>query len=258
MTQPRIADLEDNAPAERFERLTELPLGVLAILFLAAYAWPILDPQIPDGWKLTCQIVNYAVWAIFGIDFIVRLILAADRLRYAARHTPDLLMLALPVLRPLRVLRLVVLLHMLNRRATSTLRGKVALYVGSSALLVWFSASLAVLDAERAHVNANIHTFGDATWWAATTMTTVGYGDRYPTSAQGRAVGFALMLAGIAILGMVTASIASWLIDRVREIDTQSQAATRGDIHALQREIAQLRRQLADAAEPVTESSSQP
>ena len=71
-------------------------------------------------------------------------------------------------------------------------------------------------------------------------MTTVGYGDRYPTTTSGRAVGFGLMLVGIALLGVVTASIASWLIDRVREVDQAEHAATRSDIDALRRQIAEL------------------
>lgn len=82
-------------------------------------------------------------------------------------------------------------------------------------------------------------------WWAAATMTTVGYGDEYPITRDGRAVGYGLMLAGIALLGIVTASIASWLIDRVREVDEERQAATRADIERLRVDIGRLRELLA-------------
>ena len=133
---------------------------------------------------------------------------------------------------------------MINRRATASLRGRVVAYIVASALLVLGCASLAMLDAERHNPRANIHTFGDAVWWATSTMTTVGYGDRFPTTGEGRVVGFALMIAGIALLGVVTASIASWLIDRVREVDVAAQAATRGDIAALRDEITMLREAL--------------
>jgi Ion channel len=57
--------------------------------------------------------------------------------------------------------------------------------------------------------------FGDAIWWAVTTMTTVGYGDHYPITAGGRLVAFGLMIGGIALLGTVTATLASWLIETV-------------------------------------------
>jgi voltage-gated potassium channel len=72
-----------------------------------------------------------------------------------------------------------------------------------------------VLDVERSRPDANITDFGDAIWWAVTTMTTVGYGDRYPVTGVGRMVAFALMVAGIALLGTVTATLASWLVETV-------------------------------------------
>jgi voltage-gated potassium channel len=79
----------------------------------------------------------------------------------------------------------------------------------------WPSAALAVLDAERSSPNANISDFGDAIWWAVTTMTTVGYGDQYPVSGAGRLVAFGRMIGGIALLGTVTATLASWLVETV-------------------------------------------
>lgn len=105
-----------------------------------------------------------------------------------------------------------------------------------------------MLDAERLHPGANIRTFGDALWWAASTMTTVGYGDRYPTTADGRAIGFGLMLEGIALLGVVTAAIASRLVNEVRVVDEVAQTATRGDIAQLRAEIAELRAALSAAS----------
>jgi voltage-gated potassium channel len=57
---------------------------------------------------------------------------------------------------------------------------------------------MVVLDAERSSPDANISDFGDAIWWAATTMTTVGYGDHYPVTAAGRLVAFGLTIGGMA------------------------------------------------------------
>ena len=81
--------------------------------------------------------------------------------------------------------------------------------------LLAFCAALAVLDAERSSPDANITDFGDAIWWAITTMTTVGYGDRYPVTSVGRLVAFGLMIGGIALFGTVTATLASWLVETV-------------------------------------------
>jgi len=127
----------------------------------------------------------------------------------------DVLIIALPLLRPLRLLRLASLLAVQNRHAASGLRGQVAVYVVGGSSLVAFCAALAVLDAERRNPDANISDFGDAMWWSVSTMTTVGYGDRYPTTGPGRLVAFALMVAGIALLGTVTATLASWVVDQV-------------------------------------------
>nr|MBA3233489.1 two pore domain potassium channel family protein [Propionibacteriales bacterium] len=81
--------------------------------------------------------------------------------------------------------------------------------------LVVFVAAVAMLDAERGAADANIESFGDAAWWAVTTMTTVGYGDRFPVTTEGRLIASALMLAGIALLGVVTAALASWFVERI-------------------------------------------
>lgn len=210
-----------------WEHRVEAPLAIAAAVFLAAYAAPILDTHLASSLRQLCTTINLAVWAVFAMDYIVRVVLADDRPRYVGRHVPDLLMIALPLLRPLRLLRLVTLLRLMNRQATDSLRGKVAVYVGGSTVLVVFCAALAVLDAERHSQHSNITSFGDALWWASTTITTVGYGDRFPVTGEGRFVAVGLMLAGIALLGVVTASIASWLIDRVREAETQTDSGVR-------------------------------
>jgi voltage-gated potassium channel len=225
---------------DRFERRTEWPLAVLALVFLAAYAWPILQPDISPAWKHVCTVIDILIWVVFVVEFVARVVLAERRVQYAARHVPDVLMVALPVLRPLRLLRFLVLLRMINRRATASLHGRIVAYVVATAGLVLLISAMAMLEAERHNPQANIDTFGDALWWAVTTMSTVGYGDRYPTTADGRVVGVGLMLAGIALLGVISATFASWLIGQVRETETEARAATRGDIAELRDEIARL------------------
>jgi voltage-gated potassium channel len=237
---------------QQWERRAEWPLAGAAVAFLIAYAWPVLEPGLSSGWKELSRAVVYASWLMFALDYITRLVLAENRARYAGRHIPDLLVIALPILRPLRLLRLVMLLRVLNRRATDSLRGRVITYVSGATVLIIGSAGLAILDAERGHPGANIDSYSDALWWAMTTITTVGYGDRYPVTGQGRFVAAGLMLAGIALLGIVTASIASWLIERVREAEADVQAVTQREVADLRAEIQALRQELrtARAAEP--------
>jgi voltage-gated potassium channel len=188
---------------------------IAAVTFLAAYAVPILDPDLPSWLLDLCRSLSWLTWGIFVVDIVVRLALADERLRYLVRHWYDVLVLALPLLRPLRLLRLIPLLSVLNRRATMRLRGRVGIYVAGGASLLAFCAALAVLDAERSSPDANISDFGDAIWWAVTTMTTVGYGDHYPVTPAGRLVAFGLMIGGIALLVTVTDTLASWLVETV-------------------------------------------
>jgi voltage-gated potassium channel len=235
----------DESRRQRWEDSADWPLTITAVVFLAAYAAPILRPDLVSPWLMVCQFVTWAAWALFVLDYVVRLALSRDRAAFARGNLFDLAVVALPLLRPLRLLRLVTLLSVLNRYAGGSLRGRVAVYVAGATSLVLFVASLAVLDVERGTKGATITTFGDALWWAMTTVTTVGYGDRYPLTAQGRFIAGGLMLAGIALLGIVTASLASWLIDKVREVEEHAQSATRADVAALTAEVRSLREELA-------------
>ncbi|MDT4916715.1 MAG: voltage-gated potassium channel [Pseudonocardiales bacterium] len=228
----------------RWDDRVEWVLATGAVAFLVAYAWPILQTDLASGVKAACSWVVLGTWILFGVDYVVRLALAQRRWTYWWRNLPYLAMVVLPVLRPLQLLRLVVLLRALNRRAASALRGRIAIYVGSATVLLVFTGALAELAAERGRAGATIESFGDALWWAASTITTVGYGDVRPVTTEGRFVAVGLMIGGIALLGTVTASIASWLVDRVRETEAAEQAATQHDVAALRDEIRQLRRVL--------------
>jgi voltage-gated potassium channel len=214
----------------RWEGRTEWPLAGLAVVFLAAYAWPILDDGLSGPARVLCRSVDYTVWVVFIGDYLVRLMLAQRRLRYMGRHLPDLAVIALPMLRPLRLLRLLALIRVLNRRVEQSLRGRIAIYVGGALVLLLFCSSLAVLDAEQHVPSANIKTFGDAVWWSIVTVATVGYGDHYPVTTDGRIVAVGLMVGGIALIGVVTASFATWLLDRVRATEQQAQVETQHDL----------------------------
>lgn len=215
-----------------------------ALLFLAAFSWPILDPDLDPTLRTACWVVNAVTWLAFAADYAVRLRLSNDRWRFV-RSTPlDLLVVVLPFLRPLALLRLLALLGVMNRRAGNAFQGRVTYYVLVASSLVLFVAALLALRAERGRPGATIQGFGDAAWWAITTMTTVGYGDEHPVTTAGRFVAAGLMVAGIALLGVVTATVAAWLIRRVAEDDAGSEAATRRDLAELTSEIAALRREV--------------
>lgn len=231
---------------DRWESSAELPLAMATVAFLAAYAWPILDPGLAAAATRWCRWTVWATWVILVVDFAVRFALSRNRGRFLLSSPLELATIMLPLLRPLRLLRLLTLLGVVNRYAGHTLRGRVGMYVAGSVSLVVFVSSLAVLDAER-DAGGNIDDFGDAVWWSMTTISTIGYGDRFPVTGTGRLVAVALMLAGIALLGIVTASVATWLIDRVAETDADLSAATRRDLAAVRDELAEVKALLLDA-----------
>ncbi|MEO9326073.1 potassium channel family protein [Nocardioides sp. C4-1] len=197
---------------QRWESRTEIPLILLALAFLVAYAWPILDPGIDRTADDVLTVVSWTVWAAFALDFAVRVRLAEARRHYALTHWYDVALVALPMLRPLRLLRLLALARMLNRGFAGTLAGRVTASVVGAAVVAVGLGALAVLDAEQDRPDALITSFGDALWWAAVTVTTVGYGDLYPVTTTGRVVAVVLMAVGIAVVGSVTASIATWFV----------------------------------------------
>ena len=222
-----------------WERATEWPLTGAAVVFLGAYAWEVLT-NAQGGTKNAAELMIDAVWALFGVDYLVRLTLAPSRGRWFLRHLPDLAIIVLPFLRPLRLLRLVTLVSIMQRSAGTALRGRITLYtVGSAALLI-FTSALASLDAERHEPGSSIRTFGQALWWALTTFTTVGYGDTFPVSREGRFIAALLMIGGVALAGVVTATLASWIVSLVDEENAEQEAATRAQVAALQQQVDEL------------------
>ena len=228
---------------ERWQRLAEWPLTAAAALFLAAYAWEVIG-DLTGPKSTVAEVILGATWAVFLADYAANLSLAPQRWRWFRTHVLDLLIVVLPLLRPLRLLRLVTLLSILQRTAGAAFRGRVVIYAAGASVLLVFVAALAVLDAERDAPGSTITSFESALWWAFVTITTVGYGDFTPLTVTGRLIAGALMLGGIALLGVVTATIASWIVERVATKEEDAQAATRGEIKALEKQVARLQETL--------------
>ncbi|MGH3566200.1 MAG: potassium channel family protein [Pseudonocardia sp.] len=227
MDEPRIA---------AWDRRADWPLTGLAVAFLAGYAWQVLDTSLSGTATAALEVALTGVWVVFGIDYLVRIGLARRKWRYVGTHLLDLAILVLPMFRQLRALRVITVISVLNRQLRADFRGRVAIYVVGTVALVGFVASLAVLDAERDAPNATITDFGEAVWWTLTTISTVGYGDRFPVTLEGRLVAATLMVAGIALLGVVTASIASWFVENLRRTAGQVSA----EIEDVTEEVAEI------------------
>ncbi|SDH33120.1 voltage-gated potassium channel [Leifsonia sp. 98AMF] len=232
---------------ERWRTIADWPLTAAAFLFLIAYAWEVIG-DLAGSASAVAEAVIAVTWTAFVIDYVVCLVLAPRRWRWFYTHLLDLAIVVLPALRPLRLLRLVTVLAVLQRTAGRAFRGRVIMYVAGAVALLVFTAALAVLDAERSAPASPIHTFPQAVWWAFETISTVGYGDFTPITETGRLVAVGLMVGGVATLGIVTATLASWIVERVAETEADERAATHGEIVALSAQIAELRELLEEKA----------
>jgi voltage-gated potassium channel len=208
------------------------------------------------------DVVIAITYTAFVVDYLARLCLAVNRPRWFIRHLVDLAVIALPLLRSLRLLRLLVLLAALQRAIGGAVRGRVAIYTASSAVLLIYAASLAILETEQHQDGARITSFGDAVWWSITTVTTVGYGDLWPVTGKGRVIAVLLMMGGISLVGVVTATLASWIVQRVAQEDTEHQAATATQIEVLGEDVRlrmeELGEQIKQLKEIVTSQQSPP
>lgn len=238
----------DGAAYARWEKISDWPLLGLALVFAVAYAWQVLGDLIGPAQHATQSLMNIT-WATFAFDYLVRLTLTKQRGRWFVRHIPSLLVVVLPLLRPVRLIGLLTVVNVFHRAAGGALRGKVVLYTACSTVLLIVLAALAVFDAERFAPDASITSFGDALWWACVTITTVGYGDVSPVTVEGRFIAVGLMVSGVALLGSVTATFAAWLVERVAEQDEAKRAATQAELKELTAQVAQLRALLIDGAQ---------
>ncbi|MCW8381201.1 potassium channel family protein [Streptomyces justiciae] len=204
--------METDSRKDRWERRTEAPLAVASLLFLTAYAVRVLAPDLAEGWRDLCLAVLLAAWALFAADYAVLWWVSGQRLRFVRTHLLDTLVLVLPLLRPLRVVRVYEAVQRRHGRPRLALHARVMAYAGLSTLLLGFSGSLAVYQQERGAADASIRTFGDSVWWTCATLATVGYGDVTPVTPIGRLIAIGMMAIGLALLGAVTGTFASWLL----------------------------------------------
>lgn len=200
-----------------WERTAEPYLFAASLLFLTSYAVRVLCPGLSPGWAAFWQLVTVVTWGIFIVEYLARLLLSDDRRHFVRTRWVDLIVTVLPLLRPLRIVDMHDRMQRRRAHPRLPLEARVMAYAGLTSLLLGFAASLAVYHDERAAPDANIRTFGDAVWWAASTLTTTGYGDATPVTGRGRVIGALLMFVGVALVGAVVGSFSSWLVRRFRQ-----------------------------------------
>ncbi|MFF0012404.1 potassium channel family protein [Streptomyces sp. NPDC005374] len=189
-----------------------MPLALASLAFLAAYALRVLAHGLPEAALDLCLAVTLAAWALFAVDYAVRWRLSGQRLGFVRTHWLDTVVLLLPLLRPLRVVKVYEAVQRRHGRPRLALHARVMVYAGLSTALLGFTGALAVYQQEHDAPGATVRTLGDAVWWTCATLATVGYGDVAPVTPLGRLIAVGLMITGLALLGAVTGTFASWLL----------------------------------------------
>ncbi|GAA2948382.1 potassium channel family protein [Streptomyces enissocaesilis] len=216
---------DQDGPVRRWERRSEIPLFAASLLFLAVYAVRVLVHGLPAGWRNACLVVIVVLWSLFAADYLVRWRLTGRWLGFVRTHWLDTLVLLMPLLRPLRMVRVYTAMQSRRDQPRLSLHARVITYAGLTSVLLGFAGALAVYQQEHAAPGATIRTFGDAVWWVCSTLTTVGYGDVAPVTWGGRTIAVGLMAGGLALLGAVTGSFSSWLVQAFRREDENDEDA---------------------------------
>ena len=230
-----------------YEGKTALAMVILALGYLVVYSFYVLDLNLTTSDRSALNTVMNVIWGIFIVDLTTRTILAPRHIAYLVHHPIDVLAVAVPAFRVLRVLRVLTAGQWLISRGSRLRIGRTATAVVIAVVFITYLGALAVLNAERGAKGATIETFGDALWWALVTMSTVGYGDYTPVTGNGRIIAVGIMIVGVGLLGLVGASVASAVVSRLSGKQQQGQDEVRSEIKQLLSEVAALRQELAEA-----------
>lgn len=187
-------------------------LTFLALLFLTAFSYPAFVSEVSKEAQRNIDFIQWISWSAFAIDIGFGLVRSDNRRKYLKQHPLEVASVLLPFLRPLRLLRVISFAGLAIQKVAIGRQFTITIKVALTSLFVAYISAIQITIIERSANGSNIKTFEDGLWWAITTVTTVGYGDRFPTTNEGRALAFLLMITGISLIGVITASVASWFV----------------------------------------------
>jgi voltage-gated potassium channel len=211
-----MIDAQKNSNSPGFLNLIIIVLSVYVLVALLIDTFFVLPSNIHD----LLQLIDDGICFVFIYEFFHRLITAKNKLNFLKWGWIDLIssIPSFPFLRLGRLYRLIRLLRTLRAfRSVRVLvkhvfrnrsRGTVSLVAIITCLILIFS-SISILIVEK-DPTSNIKTAQDAVWWSLVTVTTVGYGDKFPVTTEGRVIGVILMFVGVGMFGTFTAYVASW------------------------------------------------
>jgi len=233
----------------------QMPLYQLFMLVLCVFALTgiILQHVYAKDGEISeiLDIADLTICAAFAIDFLISLATAQNRWKYLLTWGWLDLLSSIPILpsarwgriariaRIMRVLRSVRAARMLSSVILSKRRESTVLAAILLAIVLVFASSTAILHFENVR-DANITTADDALWWAFATITTVGYGERYPVTPEGRVIAAILMTAGIGLFGAFSASLAAWFLVPADQATDAEIAGLRDEVKALREVIERI------------------
>lgn len=202
-----------------WQKKTALSTLILSLLYTVSFVYPIYWYPVGSGVKTLCEVTNYFIWALFFIDYMIQLKLAPNKRKYVRSHLFELLLVAVPFFRPLRALRALVFTRQAGMRSRKALISSLPSVLVGAAVLMIIIMGAAVLDIERNAPGSNIHTPIDALWWGLVTVTTIGYGDKFPVTDEGRLIAGVLIIFGVAMISTLTATFAAWILSHEEQIE---------------------------------------
>ena len=194
------------------KRVWNETLTFLALVFLFAFSYPAFEPNISSSMQSNLDLLQWIIWGAFALDLLIGLVTATNRKQFIIKHPLEISAVLLPFLRPLRLLRVISFGGLALQKVAIGRQFAITVKVFIASIFIAYISAVQITISERAIEGSNIKNFGDGLWWAITTVTTVGYGDRYPTSAEGKFLAVGLMVVGISLMGVITASVAAWFV----------------------------------------------
>lgn len=201
---------------DSWSRYTTWPMFVLSLVFVGLSGLVIAKPKgFPYEYSAHIITIVMVLWVLFIVDFVVRMVLSQHPPRFIKTHLFELASLVIPYLRPFLLLRYIWKLKFFSRFGAQGIRIRAAVSIILFAFFFVYTISTAVWVIERVNPKANIVNWGDAMWWGFTTITTVGYGDYTPVTNGGRSLAVLLMIGGIFVVGVTSATVISSLSDQI-------------------------------------------
>lgn len=245
MPQNAALKRQRNTLLMRIDRVLEGPMAFLGFVWLA-----LLLVELTSGLSPALEFVSVVIWAVFILDFLLKLILAPHKMAFLKKNWLTAISLVIPalrivrfvrvfrVIRGLRSVRLVKVVASLNRGMKSlgaTMKRRGLKYVVVLTLVVIFGGAAGMYGFENGH---GLKSYGESLWWTSMLITSLG-SEYWPQTGEGKALCLLLAIYGFCVFGYITATLASFFVGRDAE-EEDAPVAGAEDVAELKNLVASL------------------